>query len=66
LTHIKPKTAGDVALLVTNGNHGAAARSLRSLMQQGMVEQVLLSNPGSRWKMYGYRLAGNRATGAAA
>lgn len=66
LTHVRPKTAADVAPLVASGNSGATARCLRSLMHQGKVEQVVLANRG-RWKRYGYRLAGAaKAEGARA
>lgn len=66
LTWVKPKTAADIARLIACANIGATARCLRSLMQQGKVEQVLLGSRGS-WRRYGYRLAASpKAEGAGA
>ena len=50
----RPKTAMEVARVVAGLNAGAAGRSLRTLMQQGAVEQVRMGT--DRRAGYGYRL----------
>lgn len=50
----RPKTAAELASAMVGINPGAVARSLRSLMQRGMVEQVRMGTDPRAG--YGYRL----------